>query len=72
MKIEVTQTDIESGADPIKNAVERQTNLKVIVDSRFMVVKGNEKFPRRLPLSAEVFQLDMALGRVVKPFSFEI
>lgn len=72
MRIDVTQEEINSGEDPIVLAAWRQHGLSCIVDSRYLIVIGNEKFPRRLPASAEQFQLDLAQGRPVKPFSFEI
>jgi hypothetical protein len=71
LNINVTEEDLKD-SDPIKAAVLRQEGLDVVVDSRYLFVKGNEANPRRLPLSAEQFQVRHALGGEVKPFSFKI
>jgi hypothetical protein len=70
MIIKITAEDIAKYEDPIKEVVRRDYGLDVIVDSRFFMVKGG--FPFRLPLSAEVFQKNLATGGVVQPLEFEI
>jgi hypothetical protein len=72
MKINVTKEDIQSGNNPIKNAIYRQHGLEAIVDRKYIQFVGNERFPRRLPLSAEDFQYKLATGQKVDPFEFEI
>lgn len=71
MIINVTNEDILT-EDPIKVAVKREYNIDVIVDSRFLIFKNNQGRPRRLPVSAESFEMARNLGKEVKPFSFEI
>lgn len=72
MIVKVETEDILSGGKPIENAVKRQHGLDCIVDRKFLVVKGNERFARRLPVSAELFMYELYVGNKVEPFQFEI
>jgi hypothetical protein len=72
MRVKVTQEDIKTGLKPIENAVRRQHGMEVVVDRKYIIFKGNERFPRRLPLSAEDFMYKVHTGQLVEPFEFEI
>lgn len=72
MKINVTKEDIKTSRDPIGQAVRRQHGLEAHTDKGFIVFTGNEKFPRRLPLSAQQFNYQLHVGETVEPFEFEI
>lgn len=71
MKIKVTKEDLGTN-NPIANAVRRQHGVEVIVDRKYIVFRANERFPRRLPLSAEDFQYKLHVGQTVEPFEFEL
>lgn len=71
MKINITTSDLACVC-PISCAVFREYRKEVIVDNRFIIFVGNETHPFRLPLSAETFQVNRALGAKGEPFSFEI
>ncbi len=71
MIIKIEKEDIQT-KDPIKNAVRRQHGLECIVDRKYIQFRGNERFPRRLPLSAENFMYALHIGEELEPFDFEI
>lgn len=75
MKVEVTQADIDfigdSGLNPIELAILRQYGKDCSVDKRFIIFDGN-RFPFRLPLSAEVFIQSWYRGSKVEPFTFDV
>lgn len=71
MKINVTKEDIQT-KNPIENAVRRQHGLECIVDRKYIQFKSNERFPRRLPLSAEDLMYKLYIGEVIEPLEFEV
>lgn len=71
MKVHVTQTDIESGEDPIEFAAERAFGKSVTVERKFMLVEGCH-LPFRLPLGVELWYRTWYLTGKGQPFSFDI
>lgn len=69
MIIEVTTEDIKT-ENPIKNSIKRNFKIDAIVDAKYVIFGGRRPF--RLPLSAELWELDRYNGKEVKPLVFSI
>lgn len=72
MKITVKEEDIQSGNEPISNAIRREYEKDAFIDKKFIVFKGQEAFPKRMPKVAENFTYKFYVGEEVKPFEFSI
>jgi hypothetical protein len=72
MKVNVTIQDIQVSRDPISHAIFRQHGKEAKTDRKYIIFCGNERFPRRLPLSAEDFNYRLHIGEAVEPFEFEL